>query len=164
MKVSINDEDNIMLYINNMYVDKIIFDDKEELERYFKLLFGKLKNFYKINIRGYYNIRVYTDNFYGIIIHLQRENIDYCDYFGNQVDMRITIEKNNCFLYKISDLFGIDKKILKKINIIKHKKNLYIKIIKKISNIEMATIIENSDIIYDNEVNNIIMNGKLIII
>lgn len=164
MKVSINDEDSIMLYINNIYIDKINFEDKEELEKYFKQLFGKLKKFYKVNIRGYYNIRVYTDNFYGIIIYLQRENIDYCDYFGNQVDMRITIEKNNCFLYKINDLFTIDKEILKKINIIKYKDYFYIKIIRNISSIEMANIIENSTIVYDNEVNSIVMNGKLIII
>lgn len=164
MKVIINDEDNVVLYINNLYLDKIIFDDKEELERYFKKLFGRLKKYHKINIRGYYNIRVYVDNFYGIIIHLQRENIDYCDYFGNQVDMRITVEKNNCFLYRVNDFFAIDKETLKKVDIFKYKDNFYIKINKSIDNKEIAKIIENSIIIYDSEVNNVIDNGKLITI
>jgi hypothetical protein len=163
MKVNVQDEDNIMLYINNLYVDKVIFDDKNELERYFKQLFGRLKKFYKINIKGYYNINVHTDSFYGIIISMQRENIDYCDYFGNQVDMRITVEKNNCFLYKINDIFMINKKILDKINILKYKNNFYIKVLKKLDDIEFASIIENSIIIYDNEVNNIILNGKLVV-
>ena len=97
MKVVVNDENNIIVYINNFHVDKVIFKEKEELEKYFLQLFNRLKKFYRIILQGYYDIKVYIDKFYGIIIQMKRDSIDYCDYFGNQIDMRITIEDNDSF-------------------------------------------------------------------
>ena len=160
MKVVVNDENNIVVYINNFHVDKVIFKEKEELEKYFLQLFNRLKKFYRIILQGYYDIKVYIDKFYGIIIQMKRDSIDYCDYFGNQIDMRITIEDNDSFLYHIDDIFSIDSKILKKVNIIRYKNNFYVKIIKPLENMEFAKLLENSTIIYDYEVNNVLKKGK----
>lgn len=162
MKVVVNDENNMIIYINNLHIDKVIFNDKEELEKYFQQLFNRLKKFYRINIRGYYDIKVYIDNFYGLVIQIKRDNIEYCDYFGNQVDMRITIENNDSFLYQINDIFSIDQKIFKKVCIIRYKDNFYLKINKPLNDIELAMLIENSTIIYDSEVNIVLKKGKVL--
>jgi hypothetical protein len=74
--------------------------------------------------------------------------------------MRITIEDNDSFLYHIDDIFSIDSKILKKVNIIRYKNNFYVKIIKPLENMEFAKLLENSTIIYDYEVNNVLKKGK----
>lgn len=162
MKVVVNDENDMIIYINNLCINKVIFNDKEELEKYFQQLFSRLKKFYHINFQGYYDIKVYIDNYYGIVIQIKRDGVDYCDYFGNQIDMRITIENNDSFLYQIDDILTIEPKILKKVCIIKHKNKFYVKIIKPLDVMELATLIENGIIIYDNEVNNILKNGKIV--
>lgn len=146
-KVNIKFIDNLSLdvYIKKELIDDIDFNNKESLENYLKKLFKTLKNKYEIVIEGFYDITVYIDKYYGIIFHLEKEELDYYDYFKNQVDMRlITIDTN--FLYLIED---IPLNILNKVNIFSKDNNLYLEIKKDLTNLEMMELLENSKVIYE---------------
>lgn len=149
MKIIIDDDINMIIFLNRTYLKNIDFDDQTKLEEYFEELLLKLKNYYLINIQGFYEINVYIDKYYGVVLELQKQDIEYFGYYDTEVDMKIIIH-NSEFLYKIDDFYWIDEKILKKINLYKHKGNIYLKIDKYVKNAEMATIVENSKIRYKN--------------
>jgi len=160
MKVVFNDEFNFVVFLNNIYIDSINFDNKVDLEKYFRKIFSNLHAFYDIEINGYYDIKVYHDNNYGIIIELKKSDSDYFDYLDNQIDMRITNAKSECFLYKINDYFLY--KNIKGCEYYLYKTNIYVKIKTKISKSDYFYLLENSEIIYNEEVNNILKYGKQI--
>ena len=67
-----------------------------------------------MKLDGFYYITVYIDKYYGVVIHLEKDDVEYYDYFKNQVDMRIiTIDTE--FLYLVDD---IPFNLLNKINIL----------------------------------------------
>lgn len=138
--------DNILdIYLKKEIIKGIDFKDKENLENYLKKIFRILKDKYDIKIEGYYEIDAYIDNNYGVILNLNREDFDYYDYFKNQVDMKISIIDNE-FLYEVED---IPKSLLNKVNVIIEGDKIYLKINKKLEDIEMMKLLESSKIIYD---------------
>lgn len=151
MKIIIDNDLSYTIYLNSFYVDKLDFNNKDTLEKYFKNLFFKLKDLYYFDIVGFYNIIVYIDKYYGIILKIIKEDLDYLDYFGSQIDMQINI-KNINFLYKINDIFNFDMNLSKSGKIYKLNNDFYFKLNKEISNIEFGKLLENSTIIYEEEV------------
>lgn len=118
MKIKYIDENIFDIYIikDKLNID---FSSDKELEKYLKRLFKVLHNKYSINIEGFYDVVVYIDKYYGIVIHMEKENLDYYNYY-KEIDMRITI-KNSIFLYQIDDYIKN-----KKIHIINN--NMYLEI------------------------------------
>lgn len=161
MHIKIIDELNMIIYLNKFKLGNIDFNKREDLQDYFKNLFFNLKVYYNIDVNGFYNINVFKDRFYGIVLEIEKEDLDYMEYFNGSIDMNISIQSQN-FLYEIDDYFNIDKKILDKIKIYQYKNKLYLEIIEELSNINMAKICEFSKIIYQDNVNTIIKHGKKI--
>ncbi len=145
MSVKFIDDKEFDIYLKSNFIKDIDFNKKEELEIYFKRLFKILNNKYNIKVEGFYEITVYVDKFYGVILHLEKEELDYYDYFKNQVDMRIMTTDTE-FLYLVDD---IPLNIIDKIEIITNNDNIYIKIKKKLNDIEMMNLMENSVITYN---------------
>ena len=133
------------IYLKKEIIQNVNFKDKDSIEKYLKKLFQKLKEKYDLIIEGYYQVKIYIDEYYGIIIHLEKENIDYLDYFKNQVDMRIIVENIN-FYYLVND---IPNDIIKKVDIINKNNNVYLKIKNELTKLEMMILLENSSIVYD---------------
>ncbi len=133
------------IYIKKENIKNINFNNKEDIEKYLKKLFKLLKNKYDIAIEGFYNITIYKDKNYGIVLHLEKEELEYYNYFKNQVDMRLSTVNTN-FLYKVND---IPLSILPKIEIINKDNNMFIKIKNKLTKLEMMNLIENSVITYE---------------
>ena len=154
MKVIINSNDNFILFFNKLN-DKLYLNDNYEEE--FKNIFLRLKNYYRINIYGFYNIFVYKDKHYGTILKVEKDK--ELDLFYKQIDMHIVIE-DNTFLYKVDDYFFIND--LSDYNIYYYNDNFYLEIINKISNNELFTLIENSTIIFGEETDIIKNKGKLL--
>lgn len=146
-KVSIKFIDSLILdiYIKKELIDDIDFNNKNDLEKYLKKLFKTLKNKYNIRIEGFYDITVYIDKYYGVVFHLEKEDIDYYDYFKNQVDMRL-ITLNTEFLYLVDD---IPFNLLKKVNVIIKDNNIYLKLKKDLTELEMMELIEGSKVVYE---------------
>ena len=131
------------IYIKRELIDNIDFNNKIDLEKYLKKLFKILKNKYDIVIEGFYDITVYIDKYYGVVIHLEKDDVEYYDYFKNQVDMRIiTIDTD--FLYLVDD---IPQNLLNKVDVIIIDKNIYLKIKENLSKVEMMKLLEISKVV-----------------
>ena len=150
-------DNKYIIYLNKDY-KKINIKDKINIENDFRELFLNLRKNYNIKLVGYYNIYIYENKYYGLVIEIENEDLEYYDYFDDELDMKITILENQTFIYEIlNDL----KEILSKYNIIKNKDKLYVKLDNDISNIEMGILLENSKIIYKDAVD-IIKGAKKI--
>lgn len=147
MKIDIIDENELVIYLKKDNIDNIDLKDEIKIEDTLKKLFIRLNDYYDIKIEGYYDVDVYIDKFYGVILDLKKEDLEYYDYFDNQVDMRIAINKTS-FLYKVEDYFNVD---LKKYDVYKYLDNIYLLPKKKINSIELAKLMENSIVIYDGD-------------
>ena len=145
MSIKFIDDLTMDIYVKKELINDLDFNDKDTLEKYLKKLFKTLKNKYSITIEGFYDIDVYIDKYYGVVFHLEKEDIDYYDYFKNQVDMRIiTIDTE--FMYEVED---IPMSILNKVNVLVIDDNIYIKLKEKLNKLEMMELIENSRLVYD---------------
>lgn len=133
------------IYIKRELIDNIDFNNKNDLEKYLKKLFKILKNKYDIIIEGFYDITVYIDKYYGVVIHMEKDDVEYYDYFKNQVDMRI-ITINTDFLYLVDD---IPQNLLNKVDVIIIDKNIYLKIKENLSKVEMMKLLEISRVVYE---------------
>lgn len=150
MKVKI-DNDKLIIYINKCNLLDIDMHDKNDLELYFKSLFLKLNDNYGIKARGFYEINVYQDKYYGIILSLQKEEVDDYIYFNNGIDMCIKVNDQNSFLYEVDDYFFLDDKLLKCIDILHYNDKIYIKIKEQLDEVDNTKLIEHTkEIVYNN--------------
>ena len=132
------------IYLKKEIISDIDFKNKDSIESYLKKLFKKLKEKYELIIEGFYNVKIYVDKYYGVIIHLEKEDLDYYDCFKNQVDMRIIVEDINLY-YLVDDIPPIN---IKKIDIINKNNNIYLKIKEDLTDLEKMILLENSKIVY----------------
>lgn len=161
MKINFFNGQNIVIYLNTFFADKIDLEDSSTLEDYFKELFLRLHKYYHIELSGYYNIIIYHDRFYGMIIKLHKEDLDYYNYCDTEIDMRILIERNHHFLYEVKDIFDLDKHILKSGILYIYQNHFYFRVTKKISFIELGKLLEQSKMIYQ-DTESVIRCGKKI--
>lgn len=134
------------IYIKKELINNIDFNNKNDLEKYLKKLFKILKNKYEIIIEGFYDITVYVDKYYGVVIHMEKDDVDYYDYYRNQVDMRIiTIDTE--FLYLVDD---IPEYLLNKVDVIIIDSQIYLKIKEELNKVEMMKLLEISKVVFDN--------------
>lgn len=146
-------DDGINIYLNKQYLKNVDLNDTKTIKNIIK----KINTKYNIDIYGYIETKIYIDKNYGIIINLKKEELDYFDYFNDEIEMNIEII-NDSFLYKIEDY---NKDLVKDKTIYKYKDNLYINI-DKIDNINLGKIIEISEIIYGEKAQNIIEKNNII--
>lgn len=132
------------IYVKKYLIEGIDFSIKSDIEKYLKKLFKTLNNKYNIAVEGFYNITVYIDKYYGIVLHLEKEELDYYEYYKNQVDMRL-VTVNTDFMYEVDD---IPFDILNKVKISNKDKNIYLTLKEKLTDLEMIKLLENSKIIY----------------
>jgi len=133
------------IYVKKYLIDNVDFSVKSDIEKYLKKLFKILSNKYNLKIEGFYDITVYIDKYYGIVLHLEKDNIDYYDCYKNQVDMRlITIDTD--FMYEVND---IPSNIINKVKICIKDKNIYLTLKQELTNVEMMILLENSKLIYN---------------
>lgn len=156
------DENDFTVFIHSDSLKKEDFFDKEKLENYFQDFFLNFKKKYNFNVNGFYLIDIYLDEIYGAVIDMTKEDVDYFDYFNSSIDMQISKPKKVKFLYKIQDLFMIDKKILKKMVLYHYQDYYYLQPISNINSHELAVLLEFTDIIYSEESNCVLKFGKLV--
>lgn len=162
MKIEHIDENNIIVFLNKFKMKEKIALSSSYLHDYFKNLFQKLKNNYQIDISGYYSITLYQDNVYGIIMDIKKEFTDYFDYFDNQVDMKIDVNKDHPILYKLDKHSLLDNKVFPYLNFYMYKDEVYGKPKKTINQYLLGNLIENSTIIYGKTSKEIVKLGKKI--
>lgn len=154
-------DENIVFFLNKIYLDNVDIKDESLIEKKLIKLINKIQKQYNIDLNGYYNVYIYKDKNYGLIIEMEKEKLDYLDYFNNQIELNIEIIEDT-FLYKIDNIFTIDKTLLEKLIIYINKDEIYLKIKENINDIELGQIIENSQIIYGNKAKSIKKQSKII--
>jgi len=160
MKIEKLNEDNFIVFLNKLYLKNNKFELKQDFERYFKNLFKILNQFYSIEVLGYYNIKIYCDKVYGYILDIKKEELDFYDYYDDHIDMRIEINDNEKFIFKVSDMSVLGREVLKYCHILKFKHNLYLVPKKTINQYVLGKIIENCTFIYGKSSKQILINAK----
>ena len=151
MKVR-NNDDEITIYLNDYYAEKFDFSSIDLLEDTLNDLFIKLKKIYNIKLNGYYNIDIYVDNNYGAIIYMKKEEIEYYDYFKDQIDTQIIIHSDSNFLYRIADFCEIKDYLKVNYSLYKYNNELYIRLNDKLDKINFINMLEYcTEICYDIE-------------
>ena len=142
-------------HIINIYKDYINFDiyDQNEVKEFiYSLYMTKLK---KYNLKGILEFNIYIDANYGMIIEIKkRSNL----LFEDIIDIKIKFNLNLSFLYEI-DYFYILENNLNNQKIYYYKNKFYLEIINTLNKEEFIKLLDNTTIIYDNKINNIISKG-----
>ena len=161
MKVLFSNSDNLIVYCHDFYTKELELSNRNTLATYFKSIFQKLKDYYRIQSSGYYDIILYHDFNYGAVIEITKEENDYYDIYTNTIDMKIRIEKECHFLYELEDPFEIDSQLLQDSQLYLYHGNLYLALKEKIDYIELGRLLEHSSLIYQNT-EEILKGGKLV--
>lgn len=160
MKLERIDENTIIVFLNKIRIKEKILLSSTYLEQYFKNLFKILNKKYDLDISGYYNVTLYQDYIYGVIVIIKREFDNYFDYFDNQVDMKINVIKDSKFLYRIDDFSVLHSDLINFCEIYLYNSKLYLKPKRTINQVLLGMLMENSKIIYGEQSKQIINYGK----
>lgn len=147
------------LYIIKIFNNKDLFDiyNHDEIKKFIYDLFNTVLKKYKLTGSIIFNI--YVDKFYGMIIEIKKEHNLFID---NLVDIKIKFNLNISFLYEIDYFYLIENNISNQ-NIYYYDDRFYLEIIDDIEEDKYFKLLDNSLIIYNEEISNIINNGiKLI--
>lgn len=145
MKI-IFDNGHLTIFLNNLYLKDINLNKKEVIEKFLNELTNKLKFYYDVTLKGFINVWLYLDKNYGLVIKIEKEELEYFDY-NEALDMNIKI-KEVSFLYELKEV--LNKTFLNKFIIYKYRDNFYLKPKQKLSDIDMGILLENTKIIYKN--------------
>lgn len=133
MKVVVGE--NIILYLPNTVID---FENVEEIEEDLRNIIKRLKYYYCIDIQGFYEVKVYKNSYYGLILEMKEEDIGYFDYNDGEIDMRLEIMDVD-FVYEVRDVLELPSEIYEKSTIYFNKNKYYLKLKEKI---DMALLLE----------------------
>ena len=162
MKVEKLDDDKLIVFLNNFYLKKNSFSLKNNLEKYFKELFIKLNQFYDIEIKGFYDISIYQDNLFGIILEIEKEDLNFYSYYDDHIDMKIRIMKKERFLFELDKFSLLNKEVFNYCKTYVYKNNFFIIPKRTISDVNIGFILENSKIIYGEDACKIINKASVI--
>jgi len=101
MKIKM-ENNKIILFLNKYLMGDLCIEDTELIEKYFRKIIIILMKQYDIKLMGEYNVSVYVNTIYGIILELEKTNED--DHFIDSIiDMKILFNINSAFLYKVDN-------------------------------------------------------------
>ncbi len=114
MKVDIKN-DNFIIYVNK-YLINYDMKNRKDIEENIKDLLIRIRKIYKIKLSGYYKIKVYQNDLYGLIFDCVKE--DDLDFFPDLCDLKVNILYDSKILLESDDffIFNNNKKTYKKGN------------------------------------------------
>lgn len=133
-----------IVYLNKYNIINFDFNNTKILEDNIRNLLIRLKKYYKLDIKGCYNIVIYIDESYGVILEVSEDD-NYYDYFSDTVSLRMKKIKTS-FKYEVEDIsdFTTDK-----FKIIINNRKMYLEIIDSLCEDEYLRLLEMSKIVYD---------------
>jgi hypothetical protein len=158
MKIQTPNNDLTVIYLNKYYLKDFDYNDKTSVEKYLKKLIFNLKKNYNFSINGFYNLNIYTNKDYGMIVDINRIDEDFL--FNNIIDMKVVFHFNNDFLYEIDDYY-LKNQIIYQGNIYFYNNKYYLNII-NIDELNLTKLLEFSNIIYNDKIKDILSDGILI--
>ena len=114
MKVDIKN-DNFIIYVNKYLINNDM-TNRKDIEENIKDLLIRIRKIYKIKLSGYYKIKIYQNDLYGLIFECIKE--DDLDFFPDFCDLKINILYDSKILLESDDffIFNNNKKTYKKGN------------------------------------------------
>lgn len=114
MKVDIKN-DNFIIYVNK-YLINYDMKNRKDIEENIKDLLIRIRKIYKIKLSGYYKIKIYQNDLYGLIFDCVKE--DDLDFFPDLCDLKVNILYDSKMLLESDDffIFNNNKKTYKKGN------------------------------------------------
>lgn len=114
MKVDIKN-DNFIIYVNK-YLINYDMKNRKDIEENIKDLLIRIRKIYKIKLSGYYKIKIYQNDLYGLIFECIKE--DDLDFFPDFCDLKVNILYDSKMLLESDDffIFNNNKKTYKKGN------------------------------------------------
>ncbi len=150
MKITLKDN-LIYIFINKKLINESL-EKEEEIYGFIKDIVLKLKKKRIQDISGLYNVYVYQNSKYGLILELTKE--DEIEFFQDIIDLKVNFIKNSPIYLELEDIFlikNINKKIINKkyyvnINDLDEKQFLKLTEFSKIIFGKTATKIDNKNI------------------
>ena len=107
--------DNFIIYVNK-YLINYDMKNRKDIEENIKDLLIRIRKIYKIKLSGYYKIKIYQNDLYGLIFECIKE--DDLDFFPDFCDLKINILYDSKILLESDDffIFNNNKKTYKKGN------------------------------------------------
>lgn len=155
MKLLVNG-DNFIVFLSKKLINCESFEDPDLVNDFLKEIILKLRQYFLLNVFGYYNVIAHLDDNYGIILELEKEDLEYFEYTDDQIDMNVKVKKE-VFLYEIEDFNYLQDKYF----FYKEKDRIFLKP-EVISDVELGQILEYSKIIYGKEALEIIHRLEMI--
>lgn len=114
MKVDIKN-DNFIIYVNKHLINYDM-KNRKDIEENIKDLLIRIRKIYKIKLSGYYKIKIYQNDLYGLIFECIKE--DDLDFFPDFCDLKINILYDSKIFLESDDffIFNNNKKTYKKGN------------------------------------------------
>lgn len=147
--------DKLIVFLNKKISPKLDLSNKLDLEKYFQKLFTKLNNIYELDISGSYDVNIFNNKIYGMILEIKQQDTEYFDYY-DEIDMKITVSKNDEIIYKIN---GYYEQLKNNCEFYSYNGIIYASP-KKINFQKLGILIEHSEIIYGKECEKIKKNAQ----
>ncbi len=93
------------LFLNNIYFKDVDWNEKTSIEENVRGVFVRIKNNFKVKLRGFYKIKIYP-NRAGVFMDIKK--IDDDNYDGSEINFRIIVMFNKDMYLKMDDCFYID--------------------------------------------------------
>lgn len=152
MICNVIDKDYYILKVFNKYAGFDIYDH-DNIEEFIKEIFNK--SLKKHNLTGNILFNFYIDKLYGMIIEIKKEsNL----IIKEVIDIKIKFNLNISFLYEVDYFYLIENNIVNQ-NIYYYNDKFYLEIINDMEEKDYLKLLDNSLIIYNGEINNIISKG-----
>lgn len=102
MRIEMIDFDQYIIFLNSTYLNKNIFENKDDISKYVKKFIFSINH--KLNINGFYKVYVFHNKIIGMFIKLIKleDNL-----YVNNLDLRIIVNMNCDFYYKTDNYFSI---------------------------------------------------------
>lgn len=142
MKIEMINSDQMSVFVSKFYFKGVDFDKKIELISMIKELISKIDTRYKLNLNGFYKIKVYPNSKIGAFLDIIK--IDDNE-FSSGADFRIVVYPNEKFYLETEDYESLDFNVEKRYY--DHKFYIDLDDIKDMNQlIDMGTIIYGSDV------------------
>jgi len=151
MICNVIDKDSYIIKVFNY--DNFDIYDHEDIKEMVSNVFNKVLN--KYNLCGEILFNIYVDKLYGLIIEVNK--IDDL-LVKDVIDLKIKFNLNISFLYEVDYFYLVDNNITNQ-NVYYYKDKFYLETVNDIDNIDYIKLLDNSSIIYDDKINDIIDNG-----
>ena len=147
MKILCINKDKYVIYLNKYFYKC----NKDNISEILSKIFINLKKLYSLEVHSIFNIKCYTNEYYGTILEIEKE-YDPFSLYTKKTNANIKFYNDSKFLFEIEDYFTKDKI---KSNIYIYNNKYYLEILEDYTKI--AEYVNN--ILYGNKVNDIIGNN-----